>query len=208
MTKEETQNNTPEKSQEPRKQVSIPLLQHRGVICEPLINVGDEVLIGQKIGETNNGFPASIHASIAGCIKIIEEKTHPSTSKKPSIVIESDETNKTIKFKSSQNPKKEYTLNTLRDSGIIELNGYPLYNTLNSGKIIDTVLVNLTNPSDVGSNCTQDNISKIINGTKLLIEVSDAQQGIFIVHKKDKQLINSLKSELNTDNIKIMFILF
>ena len=33
------------------KQVVIPLQQHIGAPCQPLVNVGDKVLRGQKIGD-------------------------------------------------------------------------------------------------------------------------------------------------------------
>ena len=205
MTKEEMQNNskTPKEAEEYRQQVVIPLLQHRGPICEPLVDVEDNLLIGQKIGECDNDYAAQVHSSISGHIIAIEERPHPSCVKKPSIIIESNGTNGSINFKTCTNPSKEYIFDTLQDSGIVELDGYPVFNTLTSKKIIDTVLVNLTYPSDANSNCTSDNIPKIIEGMKLLMKASDAE-GVFIVNKTDGQLSSSIRSSLNGDNIKII----
>ncbi|HUV82397.1 MAG TPA: electron transport complex subunit RsxC, partial [archaeon] len=54
MAKDIEKSVSTEETQEYRKQVVIPLMQHRGPICAPLINVDDTVLKGQKIGECNH----------------------------------------------------------------------------------------------------------------------------------------------------------
>jgi electron transport complex protein RnfC len=205
MTTKEMQNNskTPDEAKEHRKQVVIPLLQHRGAICEPLVNVEDKVLTGQIIGDLDNDYAAQVHSSISGYIIAIEDRPHPSCSKKPSIIIESNGTNDSINFKTCTNPSKEYIFDVLQDSGIVELDGYPVFNTLISKKIIDTVLVNLTYRSDVNSNCTSDNIPKIIEGMKILMKSSGAE-GVFIINKTDEQLASSIRLSLYGDNIRII----
>ncbi|HUW67396.1 MAG TPA: 4Fe-4S dicluster domain-containing protein [Candidatus Nanoarchaeia archaeon] len=191
-------------TQEYHKQVVIPLMQHRGPICEPLINVDDTVLKGQKIGECNHDFGAKIYSSISGHVIGLEDRAHPSCTTKPSIIIESNGKNETINFVSQQNPSKENIFDTLKDSGIIELNGYPIFNILNTTKTVDTILINLTHSSDVKSNCTPENISKLISGMKLLMKASDAVQGAIIIHKNNNQFASAISSGLNGDNIGII----
>ncbi len=52
------------KQAEMPKQVVIPLSQHIGAPCSPLVKVGDEIKIGQKIGESQGFCSAPVHASI------------------------------------------------------------------------------------------------------------------------------------------------
>jgi len=206
MPKKAMQNDldTSGEAKEYRPQVVIPLLQHRGAICEPLIDMEDNVLMGQKIGECDYDYAAQVHSSISGHVIGIEERPHSSCVKKPSIIIESNGTNEAINFKTCMNPSKKYIFDTLQDSGIVELNGYPIFNILTTKKIIDTVLINLTYTSDVSSNCTPENISKIIKGMKLLMKASDVQQGAFVIKKSDKHLASAIRSGLNEDNIGII----
>ena len=73
------------------KEVIIPLLQHMGAPCEPLVKVGDKVKIGQKIGDSEELFSAPIHASVSGTVTAIEPRTVPTGDKDDCIVIETDD---------------------------------------------------------------------------------------------------------------------
>ncbi|KAF5420657.1 MAG: electron transport complex protein RnfC [Candidatus Methanomarinus sp.] len=181
----------------------IPLLQHIGITCKPLVKVKDEVLIGQKIGENSDGLCASVHSSIAGHVVAIEERLHPLCGKISSIVIESDETNRAIEYNPHNNPSKEDIINAVQEAGIVDLTGYPLYDMLTTYNRIDTVLINLTFPSDVNSNCAPENIPKIIEGMKLLMKGSGALDGAFIIHKYNQSLSSVIKSKLHDENIEI-----
>ncbi len=181
---------------EVKKQVIIPLLQHIGTVCEPIVDKKTDVLIGQKIGEGNDEFSVPVHSSTAGHVVAIEERPHPICGSVPSIVIESNETDNTIEFETSKNPSKEHIISALKDSGVVELNGYSLYNMLTSEKLIDTVLINLSFSGDVSSNCASENIASIIEGMNLLIKASGAQQGAFIIRNNNRQLISAIESGL------------
>ena len=50
-------------------QVVIPMSMHVGAPCKPIVAVGDEVTVGQKIGEiAQDKLGAAIHASISGSV--------------------------------------------------------------------------------------------------------------------------------------------
>jgi len=57
--------------------VFIPLAQHLGVPCEPVVKVGDEVAEGQLIGDAKAAVSSPVHASIPGIVAAIEEHPHP-----------------------------------------------------------------------------------------------------------------------------------
>ncbi|MBF0281551.1 MAG: electron transport complex subunit RsxC [Zetaproteobacteria bacterium] len=70
----------------------LPLKQHIGEICTPLVRVGDRVLKGQKIAKSQGYLSAAIHAPTSGIITKIGEHaiTHPSGLSMESIFIEAD----------------------------------------------------------------------------------------------------------------------
>ena len=74
----------------PPKEVIIPLRQHIGAPCEPIVNVGDRVLLGQTIGVANSFVSAPVHASVSGTVTKIEDYPHPSGGTALSIFIEND----------------------------------------------------------------------------------------------------------------------
>jgi electron transport complex protein RnfC len=59
------------------QRVVIPLSQHTGAPCQPVVAVGDRVTEGQKIGESTGFVSACVHASISGTVTAIEARPHP-----------------------------------------------------------------------------------------------------------------------------------
>ena len=130
------------------KLVTIPMSQHIGAPCKPLVKVGDYVTVGQKIGD-NEGLCTPVHASVSGKVKQMAEKPHTNGSLCMAVVIEND---------------GEYTLcpdcqpresvdgllpgaliSIIREAGIVGMGGaaFPTHFKLSSciGKI-DTLIVN------------------------------------------------------------------
>ena len=59
--------------------VVIPMSQHIGAPCLPLVKKGDPVTVGQKIGD-NQGLCVPVHASVSGKVKAVEMRPHPRTA--------------------------------------------------------------------------------------------------------------------------------
>ena len=57
----------------PPAQVIIPMQQHAGAPCKPLVQVGDEVLVGQKIADSDAVVSAPIHASVSGKVHAVNQ---------------------------------------------------------------------------------------------------------------------------------------
>ena len=73
----------------PPREVVIPLLQHIGKPCTPLVKAGDHVDMGQKIGD-GEGLCVPVHASVSGTVKAVEPRSHPSGQPHLAVVIEND----------------------------------------------------------------------------------------------------------------------
>ena len=71
------------------KQVVIPMQQHIGAPCQPLVQVGDHVLRGQKIGD-GEGMCVPVHASVSGTVVAIEPRPHTSGRDVMAVVIDND----------------------------------------------------------------------------------------------------------------------
>lgn len=67
----------------------IPMQQHIGAPCKPLVKKGDYVTMGQKIGDAQ-GLCAPVHASVSGTVKAVEARPHTSGITVMSVVIEND----------------------------------------------------------------------------------------------------------------------
>ena len=52
---------TPEK-------VVIPMIQHIGAPCTPLVKQGDTVKVGQKIGDSEAYVSSPVHSSVSGTV--------------------------------------------------------------------------------------------------------------------------------------------
>ena len=70
--------------------VIIPLQQHVGTPCDPLVGAGDFVLLGQKIGDSEAYVSAPVHASVSGEVTAVREHPHPTGQDVLSVFIRSD----------------------------------------------------------------------------------------------------------------------
>ena len=130
------------------KYMVYPLVQHIGAPCEPIVNVGDTVTIGQKIADSNAFVSAPIHSSVSGVVTAIEKRRHPNGNMVQSIVIENDNKNTLCDTIYRRNDfeklSKDKKIAVIREAGIVGLGGagFPAHIKLNPGKPIDCVIVN------------------------------------------------------------------
>ena len=70
--------------------VSICMQQHIGAPCVPVVKAGDEVFVGQLIGDSDKYISAPIHSSVSGKVKKIDTLMMPGGAKAQTIIIETD----------------------------------------------------------------------------------------------------------------------
>lgn len=127
--------------------VVIPMQQHIGAPCEPVVKVGDEVAVGQLIGDSDKFVSAPIHASVSGTVTAIGDIKMPSGSVSKAVTIESDgEMRLWEGIKPPKVETREDLIKAVRDSGLVGLGGagFPTHVKLNfpPDKNIDTLVVN------------------------------------------------------------------
>ncbi len=130
------------------KQVIIPLSQHIGDVCRPLVSVGDRVLMGQKIGD-GEGLCVPVHASVSGKVLAIEQRPHPNGRMAEAIVIENDFKDERVEATGCDLPPAELdgdmVLHAIREAGIVGMGGAAFpgnIKALSAMGNIDTLIAN------------------------------------------------------------------
>lgn len=130
--------------------VVIPLLQHTGAPCDPVVSAGDTVLTGQLIGNSDKFISSPIHSSISGKVVKIDKYPHPVLGTFNAVEIESggrDELHQDIKLRKDVASLSISLLkDIIKDAGIVGLGGaaFPTHVKLTSPEniIIDSVILN------------------------------------------------------------------
>lgn len=212
--KKMTENVVLERANEP-KIVKIPLQQHIGAPCEPIVKVGENVKVGQKIGESSAFVSAPIHSSVSGTVKKVELINSP-TGKVLGIIIESDGTNElheSIKPKGDiESLTSEELLMIVKDAGITGMGGagFPTYVKLSPPpeKKIDTVILNgaecepyLTADHRLMLECPE----KVIYGLKAIMKILKVNKGFIGIEDNKPNAIQTLKEACkNEPNIEVI----
>lgn len=131
----------------PPKEVVLPLSMHIGAPCSPIVNVGDKVCVGQKIGNTDAFVSAPIHSSVSGTVKAIEIRDTV-MGKGKCIVIESDglfTVDESVKPKGNlEDLSADELKSIIRDCGLTGMGGasFPTVVKVSPNKPVDTFIVN------------------------------------------------------------------
>ena len=128
----------------------IPMSQHIGAPCKPLVKKGDLVTVGQKIGD-NQGLCVPVHASVSGKVKAVEMRAHTSGTTVMSVVIENDHLQTLCQDMKPRTQEEvdaltpEELMSIIREGGIVGMGGatFPTHVKLSSGLgKVDTIIVN------------------------------------------------------------------
>ncbi len=108
------------------KQVVIPMLQHIGAPCTPLVQAGDHVLRGQKIGD-GEGLCVPVHASVSGTVVAVEPRPHTNGRMVTAVVIENDCKDTPVAVNGLDTPLEaldiDEVLHRIREAGIVGMGG-------------------------------------------------------------------------------------
>ncbi len=171
----------------PPDDVYIPVQQHIGTPCEPLVKKGDRVKTGQIIADSSAYVSAPVHATISGTVKDISKYYHPLGMRETMIHIQRDGEEEWEYLEPIDDWKwtpKEKLLKTIRDAGIVGLGGatFPTHVKLAppDDRAIDSFILN-------GVECepylTADDrlmveeADKILLGMSIMMHILDVQKG-------------------------------
>ena len=194
----------------------IPLLQHIGTPCKPIVSVGDSVAVGQIIGDSDAGMSCPVHASISGKVIAVEPRWHPSGVKVESVVIENDglDIHKPCimpYYGNIQRITPEEIIDYARKAGIVGMGGaaFPLHVKLKSAidAGVHTIIVN-------GAECepfiTSDHRAMleyprtIAGGVELIMRCLGIESSVIAIEKNKPDAIASMTSACADKNIEII----
>lgn len=125
--------------------VKLPMSMTMGAPCQPLVKVGDTVLVGEKIGDADAPFSAPVHSSVSGTVTAISDYRTAAGSVCKAVEIETDG-NQTVSpdVKPPVISSKEDFIKAVRESGACGLGGagFPTHIKLNPKTPVDTLVIN------------------------------------------------------------------
>ena len=129
------------------KRVTIPMQQHMGAPCIPCVAVGDEVKVGQLIGDSDAFFSVPIHSSVSGKVAAIEDFRNSNGSVCPAVVIDSDGEQTVFEgVKPPEHSDFQGFIKAVKASGLVGLGGaaFPTFIKLSPKNLadVDTLIVN------------------------------------------------------------------
>ena len=195
------------------KTVVIPLSMHLGAPANPVVAVGDEVKVGQKIGEAAGFISAPVHSSVSGKVVAIEDRPHATRGKCLSVVIESDGLDTLDESVKPNKPLDELTpdeiIEIVKNAGIVGMGGagFPTYVKLKPNKPVDTILLNcceceplLTADHRVLLEYADD----VIFGLKAMIKTVGAEKGVIVIEDNKPDAIELMQAKVaDIDNIEV-----
>ncbi len=199
----ETTKNRPVIDLTPSDEMVYPLSQHIGAPATPCVQVGDRVLMGQKLAEAGGFVSANVHASVSGTVTAIEPRMHHSGNKVMSVVVENDgqdEMCPDIAPKDWRAMSAKEIVEIVREAGIVGMGGatFPTHVKLSPPpeKKIEYVIVN-------GAECepylTSDHRAmletpeQIIEGLKILMKIFDLKEGYIAIETNKPDAIKVMK---------------
>ena len=165
----------------------IPMSQHIGAPCKPLVKKGDLVTKGQKIGD-NQGLCVPVHASVSGKVKSVEMKAHTSGVNVMSVVIENDHLGTVCEDCKPRTQEEvdaltpEELIAIIREGGVVGMGGatFPTYVKLSGGiGKVDTIIVNA---GECEPYITSDDRScrempeQLISGLQIIMKIFDLKE--------------------------------
>ena len=130
----------------------VPMSQHIGAPCKPLVKKGDQVTVGQKIGD-NQGLCVPVHAPVSGTVKAVENKPHTNGTTVMSVVIQNDHLDTLcpdVKPRTQAEVDaltRDELMSIIREAGIVGMGGatFPTHVKLSSGLgKVDIIIVNVS----------------------------------------------------------------
>ncbi len=188
----------------PPKQIVIPMAQHIGTPCKPLVKKGDYVKMYQKIGDCDAPMSAPVHASVSGTVIAVEPRPHPLGDLVMSVVIENDylDTPEIMEpLNEEQMKDPEAILNRIREAGVVGMGGamFPTALKISSGiGKVDTLIINGAEcePYLMGDHATmRKHPEELLKGIALLRTAQNAKKVYYGIEKNKKDAIDLLNSK-------------
>ena len=189
----------------------VPMAQHIGAPCEPLVKKGDAVTVGQKIGD-GAGLCAPIHAPVSGTVKAVEPRPHTSGTTKMAVVIQNDHQGTLCPDVQPRTAEQvaaltaEELIEIIHQAGIVGMGGatFPTHVKLQSGLgKVDTIIINAgeCEPYIVADDrLCREMPEQIMEGIKIIMKIFSLDRAYIGIEDNKPQAIAALQNAAGEDS--------
>ncbi len=185
------------------RELVIPLRQHTGAPCRPLVAAGDKVEAGQKIGASDAFVSAAVHTGLSGVVREVAKRPNIAGEMVDCVIIDVDQGQEFPTW-----PAEDYAglpvdeiKARIREAGIVGMGGaaFPTHVKLSPPREIDLVVIN-------GCECEPfltcdhrlmlERADDLIEGSRLISKVLGGPKVIFGVETNKPDAIAVLEQKL------------
>lgn len=195
------------------ERVFIPMLQHIGAPCQPVVKKGDSVKVGQVIGNSDKFISAPIHSSVSGVVADVTPMLYAGGNYVPTVEIKTDglqEIHEDVKPPVCKN-RQEFVA-AIRESGLVGLGGagFPAHVKLAPppGSKIDTLVINAAECEPyITSDYREmiENPGSVVEGIRILtrmLEIPNVCIGIEDNKPEAVKVLKELSSDVESVTVK------
>lgn len=186
----------------PRGEMVYPLSQHIGAPASPVVQKGDYVKRGQKIGEAGGFVSAPVHASVSGIVKGMEPRLGATGTMANSIIIENDGKYEETEYVPARLEEltKEEILKRIQDGGVVGMGGagFPTHVKL-SPKMPEKIEYVLVNGAECEPYLTSnyrkmlDEPEEIVEGLRIMLALFENAKGYICIEYNKPDCIEKMK---------------
>ncbi|MEG0190018.1 MAG: electron transport complex subunit RsxC [Lachnospiraceae bacterium] len=187
----------------PTGDLVYPLSQHIGAPASLAVEVGQQVLKGQRIADAGGFVSAPVYSAVSGTVKAIEPHFNATGSKVNCIVVENDGEYNEVTYdpvKPFEELTKEEIIKLIGGAGVVGMGGagFPTHVKL-SPKEPDKIEYVIANCAECEPYITADyrrmleSPELLINGMKVVLQLFDNAKGIFGIEDNKPDCIAKLK---------------
>lgn len=197
------------------QRVIIPVRQHIGAPCTPLVKKGDEVKKGQIIADSEAFVSSPIHASISGTVVDVAEYPHGVFGKALAIVIESDGLDQWAEGLPTDRDWKKLSIEEIKSiikkSGIVGMGGatFPTSVKLSPppDKKVNTFILNAAECEPyltADYRMMLEYTDSIVNGVNIVMKVLGVEKGFVGIEDNKPEAIEAMKKAFNGSSVTVM----
>lgn len=186
-------------------QVIIPLRQHIGACCTPLVKPGDHVKLGQTIGD-GEGLCVPVHASVSGTVSAVGPRRGTGGEACMAVVIENDfQDTPARELTPHLDPGElspEEVIEVIRRAGIVGMGGATFPTDIKARSGIGAVDTLLGNACECEPYITADDVllctypEQVLGGMAILMGVLKPGRAVLAVEDNKTEAISVLKGKL------------
>lgn len=188
------------------KVLVIPMSQHIGAPCKPLVAKGDRVTVGQKLGD-GTGLCVPVHSPVSGTVTAIALKPHTGGSMVQSVVLENDFENTLCPdlhpHESMDGLSPQDLMDIIREAGIVGMGGaaFPTHVKLSSGiGKVDTIIINASECEPyitADERLLREQPQRVLQGIRVVMKVLGLNEAHLAMEDNKPEAAKVLRAELD-----------